>query len=251
MKKVLTLLCIFSALSFNSFAQKPTAPKSTPPPGPPRPMPYVLKKEYDPAMADISSRVNSALNAAASARRGISDGFSKVVELDSQMQQVQDILNSANFKIAITSDSLKTTRTSIEEFRTVSENNIKDLQAKNDLLKKYLYILFGASIFLLLLVAIITNVRVSKVTGTVTKMEVSLKRSLIEEMERNHAQMQKEVKDEIQSLKGRIQIETGSLRTELKSQMNRDKDAMMADLNMLKDKMGMGDAPPENAGEKS
>jgi SMC interacting uncharacterized protein involved in chromosome segregation len=63
-----------------------------------------------------------------------------------QMQQVEEVLNSTNFKIALTSDSLNKTRTSIEEVQKESNEGMLALNEQVKGLKSQLMLLWVLAI---------------------------------------------------------------------------------------------------------
>ena len=116
MKKMLTLLlAIFVLVSVTNAQKSKTPPPPAPKPVPKGPPPYVLKKDYEPKMIEMEAKINAASNAAGAARRNAEQEMGKLTRLDSQMSEVQNILNSANFQIAMNADSLAVTRSSIDE----------------------------------------------------------------------------------------------------------------------------------------
>src|SRR6476660_9785502 len=107
MKKILTLfLTLFVLVSLTNAQRSKTPPPPAPKPVPKGPPPYVLKKDYEPKMAEMEAKINAASGAAHAARRSAEQETGKLTRLDSQMSDVQNILNSANFQIAMNADSL-------------------------------------------------------------------------------------------------------------------------------------------------
>ena len=80
-----------------------------------------MKKDFEDRIAGVEGAANSAKKATNSLRAEIEGKFQSVEELNNKMTSVEEILNSANFKIATTNDSLKLTQTSIDEFRVETE----------------------------------------------------------------------------------------------------------------------------------
>ena len=106
---VCMMIAYTSTVNAKVLQQKPAAPPK-PVAAAPKPSPaYVLKKDYELQMLDMGEKISNASNSTAALRRNVGDKLEKIVLLDSQMQNVEKILNSASFQIALTSDSLKET----------------------------------------------------------------------------------------------------------------------------------------------
>ncbi len=158
MKKLL-LLCSLFTLTINiSFSQKPKPVTPAPRPVAKGPVPYVLKKDYEPQIEELKAKVNAAANAAASARNSVDGKFNKVILLDSQMQEVQNILNSASFQIAMNADSLKETRFSMEEFQKKTDANFSIIQESQASFEQKVWMLFGIALSATVLVFVIVLV---------------------------------------------------------------------------------------------
>jgi len=162
MSKLYYLVCILFAytasVNAKALQQKPGTAKplaAAPKPAAKVTAQYVLKKDYDAQIQEMTGKISGAVNSTASLRRSVADKLEKVIVLDSQMQNVEKILNSASFQIALTSDSLKETRFSMEEFKKGTESNINELHSSNEELKNYLFIFFGASAGLTLILFIV------------------------------------------------------------------------------------------------
>jgi chromosome segregation ATPase len=140
MKKIILLLVLCNGLFFHVQAQKkiqPTTPKptTTAPAQPKGPVPYLLKKDFETIQAELNAKIKSANDQAASAKQAVSTKMGQVSELNNKMQQVEEILNSANFKISLQSDSLKSTQMLIEELKAEEKAHFEMLQAENASLK--------------------------------------------------------------------------------------------------------------------
>lgn len=129
MKKIILLSILFSLVTF-TMAQRKPEPKPAPAPTvkkPTGPSPYVLKKDYDSLSASLRNQIKSLQSSLGSIRGTIGSKDKEIDALMLQMKQVEDVLNSTNFKIALTSDSLDKTRTSIEEVQKESREGIQTL----------------------------------------------------------------------------------------------------------------------------
>lgn len=129
MKKIILLSILFSLVTF-TMAQRKPEPKPAPAPTvkkPTGPSPYVLKKDYDSLSTSLRNQIKSLQSSLGSIRGTIGSKDKEIDALMLQMKQVEDVLNSTNFKIALTSDSLDKTRTSIEEVQKESREGIQTL----------------------------------------------------------------------------------------------------------------------------
>ncbi|AMS26532.1 hypothetical protein AEM51_05340 [Bacteroidetes bacterium UKL13-3] len=244
MKKLLILTSTTLFFTVCVFAQQPrTAPRPVPtaPKGPP---PYVLKKDYEPKMEELSNKVNSAQSAAVAARRSVEEKFSKVVDLDSQMQQVQAILSSANFQIAMNADSLKETRTSIESIQKSSNENFARLEQSTTDIANRVWMLFGiAMAFTILILLVVMNTmkkRLNSLETILHQNEEVLKKSLSLGLEKH----QKEIKDEMQSAESRILLDTATLKREFTHQLNQQKESSHSMIQLLATKIEALENPP-------
>jgi len=238
MNRILILFCLGclcinpqTILSKTLQRKAPPAPVKAAPTAPaqPRQMPYVLKKDYEAQMQEIDSKVRSAVNAGASARNALSGTVQKVSELGAKMQRVEEILNSANFKLALTSDSLKSTQISVEEFRKQTELSLDVIQAKNNELTNYIYILLGLCIILPIIVLIVLLISMGKFKSTLSKQS--------DIMNAGMKKFSAEMSEEMQSVKTKVQGEMYSLSTNLKVKMMHDKEESVTQINQLLQKL--------------
>jgi chromosome segregation ATPase len=140
MKKIILLMILCNGLFYHVQAQKkiqPAAPKptTTAPAQPKGPVPYLLKKDFETIQTELNAKIKTANDQAAAAKQAINSKMSQVSELSTKMQQVEEILNSANFKISLQSDSLKSTHMLIEELQAGEKAHFEMLQAENASLK--------------------------------------------------------------------------------------------------------------------
>jgi hypothetical protein len=200
----------------------------------------VLKKDFEPQMDEMSSKVKAALNSSASIRKEMSGKLEMVTELNDKMQKVEDILNSANFKIALTSDSLKTTRNSMEDFRKETEANLESMHAENAELKQYVWIALGAAGLLPVIVLVIAII----LTGRQRKMLREHIDSMIAEMQKNRTDLKNEVQalksgvdGEIYSAKAELNVKLMNMKEESDNQLKRITDETVAQLKEMAQKL--------------
>ncbi|MES2780191.1 MAG: hypothetical protein V4651_09880 [Bacteroidota bacterium] len=253
MKKLLILVSTPLLISLTLFAQQPkSVPRPVPAPkGPP---PYVLKKDYEPQIAEMNTKISAANNAAAAVRRSMEGKFDKMVELDSQMQQVQAILSSANFQIAMNADSLKETRLSLDGIQKKMDENFARMEQAHSDLSNYVWILFGVSMALtvgvLLILMSMMKKRMTTMETILHQNEEVLKKSLSLGLEKH----QKEMKDEMQKSESRALLDIATLKRELTHQITQQKDTTNAMIQSLTTKIEALETPPsesdaESAGE--
>jgi len=148
MKKILLLTILCFPVLF-SWAQRKPEPKPVTAPAvrkPSGPSPYVLKKEYDSVSTSLRNQIKSLQGTIGSLKGSIGDKDNELSALALQMKQVEDLLNSTNFKIALTSDSLDKTRLSIEEVQRESNEGLLALNEQVKDLKTQLMLLWVLAI---------------------------------------------------------------------------------------------------------
>jgi hypothetical protein len=250
MKKLLILLTATLFSTVTLFAQQPkSVPRPVPvPKGPP---PYVLKKDYEPAMVELNNKISAANNAAAAVRRSMEGKFDKMVVLDSQMQQVQSILSSANFQIAMNADSLKETRLSLDGIQKKTDENFAKLEQAHHDLASNVWMLFGVSMaFTVVVLMVLMNMmkkRMSTLETILHQNEEVLKKSLSLGLEKQ----QKELKEEMHSSESRLLVDTATLKRELTYQLNQQKDSTHSMIQSLAAKVEALETPPESDTESS
>ena len=238
MNKILLLVCI----AFTSIAlvnakttQKPAPVK--PVAAAPKSLPYVLKKDYDPQILEMNGKINGALNSTAALRRSIGDKLEKVTLLDTQMQNVERILNSASFQIALTSDSLKETRFSMEEFRKVTESNESELHAANAELKNYLFIFFGAALLLTIILFIVLlvmmNSKIKGIKNTFEQQSKEFQMNLSDKMQKHETLLS----DDINSTKNRMQYDLNTMKSDITTQISSENESLMTQIKLLSKKI--------------
>ncbi len=199
---------------------QPRAPKG--------PSPYVLKKEYDEQQVLLNDKIKQALNSSYSVRNSIEGKFAQVNVLNDKMTKVEEILSSANFQIALTSDSLKTTRNSIEEFRATTDTNLNSLNSKQQELNLYLYILFGVSILLSILFFAFMTMKLNKLSKAMLQQSLMVKAEL---------QKNDDLKEQINGMRSKIQGDIYALKAEMISKFNKELDLTASQLKMISAKL--------------
>ena len=148
MKKIILLCILFSVVTF-TMAQRKPEPKPAPTPvakKPSGPSPYVLKKDYDSLSTSLRNQIKSLQGSLGSIRGTMGNKDKEIDDLILQMKQVEEVLSSTNFKIALTSDSLNQTRTSIEEVQKESNEGLLALNEQVKGLKTQLMLLWVLAI---------------------------------------------------------------------------------------------------------
>lgn len=238
MKKILLFISIIFVCEFLSTAQTPQAKPGTPvrpgaPAAPKGVPPYVLKKDYEVAVQEMQSRIQSALGSSSSARKEMHEKLGVVDTLNMKMQQVEEILNSANFKIANTSDSLKTARNSMEEFRKETEANIQSIKSENAMMMYFIYGLIGLCVLLPIIVLVVLSSKINKMKDTLTDTLKSSTDAMNSDIHKSLTQS----KTELQSLKSSIEGEVYSVRAEMKVKMMDAKDEADAQFQTIINKL--------------
>jgi hypothetical protein len=235
---------IFAMCVVPVFSQK-NKPVATPkiPPVPKGPPPYVLKKDYEPQMEELKAKVAAANNATAAVRNSLDNKFERVILLDSQMTQVQEILNSASFQISMNADSLKETRFSMEEFQKKTDANFSIIQSSQNAFSQKVWMLFSAAmaftVVVLVVVLIMLNKRISFIQNVLNKNEEVIKKSLSIQLDK----LQKELKDEMQSAESRTLSDVSAIKREITHQMNADKIANAASINEISGRLAFIENP--------
>lgn len=176
-----------------------------------KPPPYVYRTDYDAKMKEVDSKVNGAVGTAQALKRELSGKLDKVDELDAKMLQVEEILNSANFKIGLTNDSLKKTRFSVDEFKTETDKKTTELYAEADMQKKLIWGAMGLAVLLTFGLMLVMNSRLRKQNNAMHRQAEEYSTKLAEELE----QQRKSVADELIQFKMRVQDDAARIRTEM------------------------------------
>jgi flagellar biosynthesis/type III secretory pathway M-ring protein FliF/YscJ len=213
MKKIL-LTCSFALIcaACPLFGQKKTVADPQPQTQTQKkPPPYVYRTDYDVKMKEVDSKVNSAVGTAQALKRELSGKLDKVDVLDAKMLQVEEILNSANFKIGLTNDSLKKTRFSVDEFKTETDKKTTELHAQADMQKKLIWGAMGLAVLLTFGLMLMMNSRLRKQRNAMHKQAEEYSAKLTEELELQR----KSVADELVQFKMRVQDDVARIRTEM------------------------------------
>jgi septal ring factor EnvC (AmiA/AmiB activator) len=243
MKKILILL-FFSWAVISVIAQPRPAPKPAAAPvakRPSGPSPYVLKKDYDSLSTSLRNQMRAMQGTLSSVRGSLGSKDQKLDALANQMKQVVEVLNSTNFKISLTSDSLTKTRTSIEEVQAESKSGISELKSLNEKLNMQVIILWVLSILSLLLAAFIW-------ISTKKQIKASSDAQLfkLNAMERSLLDTKNSLEEELKNFESKIETESRSsqhyterqsnvLKDNLKN-MNEELKALSQEVQLLKDK---------------
>ncbi|HYG16612.1 MAG TPA: hypothetical protein VEC12_12725 [Bacteroidia bacterium] len=200
-----------------------------------KPPPYVMKTDYDAKMATVDAKVNAAVNAANSVKNEVAGKLDKVAELDAKMLQVEEILNSANFKIASTDDSLKRTRFSVDEFKANTEAQINKL-AETDGQMRFLWAGIAVAFLLAGAIILLMNNRLHKMKNSMHKVSEEFSLKLETEMEKA-SQQQRAYKDEVDVMKRRVQDDLVLLKTDLMRTVNANNESTAQQLQLIMDKL--------------
>lgn len=224
MKKIILLLLILcNGLFINVHAQKkiqPAAPKpvTTAPAQPKGPIPYLLKKDFETIQTEMNAKIKAANDQAAAAKQAINSKMSQVTELNTKMVQVEEILNSANFKISLQSDSLKSTHMLIEELKAEEKAHFEMLQAENASLKSkdtnLMVIIAGMGLVIIILLF--------WQVGGLKKSVSSQIKSSNSRMEADLNKMDAENREALNAANSKIQSDLSYLKSELSNSQTRN-----------------------------
>lgn len=196
MKKLLLVLFLGS-ITLSSIGQTRT---QTPPAGTPRPakpraaLPYVVKKDFDTIMTQLKSQLRSVQGGLSNLRGSINNKDGEILALQNQMKQVGEVLNSTNFKINLTSDSLSQTRLSLEEVQNENETRFQKLDKQiesNDFTHIIYWILIGLALVLPILVWVFMNNKIQSLQNAINNSKRHLESTLEENQESLAKQIQK------------------------------------------------------------
>lgn len=214
MKKILLLLCFALMCStYPLLAQKKTTTTTTPQQTQKKPSPYVFRTDYDVKMKEVDAKVSSAVGTAQTLKRELSGKLDKVDELDSKMLQVEEILNSANFKISLTNDSLTKTRFSIDEFKADTDKKTNELYAESEMQKSLIWGAMALSVVLTFGLMLLMNNRLRKLKNSMSLQAAQQDELLNQRLE----EQRKSITDELVQFKARMQDDTLRMRTEIRS----------------------------------
>lgn len=246
---VLLALSVSATLMAQKKIQQPAPkPAAAPTPAAPKTVPYLLKKDFEPIQADINNRLKNAEAAANAAKQSVNSKMAEVGNLSKKMVLVEEILNSANFRISLTSDSLKDTRMEIEDLKGLigklektNAEQAEQLKSKDSML---MGIIFGLSALILgLLFWMIGSVKnqTKKELGNASfKLENEI-RSQSESLQQALNGISDNLHSGLSGLKAEVISITSKQANDLSSNFNeratRDKEALLNQIIALQDQL--------------
>ena len=184
MKKTLLLLLLFVSVG-SMLAQRKPAPKPAnavpASPKPKGPVPYVMKKDYDSTMLKMTNQIGGMQRSFNSIKGGINSKDNQINSLESKMLKVEEVLNSTNFKMSLTSDSLSQTRVTFEEVQKNHEAkfaNIEDDLANQKQTNKLLYLIIVIAFILPIIVWYFLNKKIQELQKNTLNNHLKLESSL-------------------------------------------------------------------------
>ena len=250
MNKIILLICFVGLIFSNAYAQPKVQPKPAPvrpttPPGPRMPPPqYVLKKDFEPKIQELENKVRSAVNAGASARNNVAVVQDSVNQIGAKVLDIETLLNSANFKISLNSDSLKSTQARIDEVRVEMDRQATALKAENDKAFMMIYILFGLCI---LLPALVYYMMISADKKSQAEIRNYSER-MSADIQKNYISQQ----DEIKKIKSNLEGDVYNAKADMNMHLTRDRDANTAQFKKLQQLIdNKADKPVEESAEES
>lgn len=236
MKKILLLTGLMGLLLTQIAAQtKQKTQTTTTQTQQKKPPPYVMKTDYDAKMATVDAKVNAAVSAANAVKNEVAGKLDKVAELDAKMLEVEEILNSANFKIASTDDSLKRTRFSVDEFRANTEAQINRL-VETDGQMSFMWAGITVTFLLAGFIILLMNNRLHKMKNAMHKVSEEFSMKLETEMEKSN-QQQQAYKEEVNLMRRRVQDDLIVLKTDLMRTVNANNESTAQQLQLIMDKL--------------
>ncbi|HPD64049.1 MAG TPA: hypothetical protein P5050_00050 [Bacteroidia bacterium] len=157
---VYTLVALF--MISNLFAQTTTPPKTPPKTPPPQ---YVLKKDYDASMAEMSeklSRISGQIGALSARVNAKDNNFDA---LKANIDTLTKVLQSMNIKVSLTSDSLSNTIFTVSDLRKKVDDDLEVVRGSVTMVKGMVLLAFAGLAVLLVLEIIlffILNKKISK-----------------------------------------------------------------------------------------
>ena len=180
------------------------------------PSPYLLKKDFEDRIAGVEGAANSAKKATNSLRAEIEGKFQSVEELNNKMTSVEEILNSANFKIATTNDSLKLTQTSIDEFRVETEAKLKTLE-KADEQFTYAYAGIGLALVLVIVVFVVMNSKVNTMKAIIAAQEEVISKKIHNEMHHVQTKLSRDISHAKSDMNHKLDAEKAAVAEQIQS----------------------------------
>jgi hypothetical protein len=180
------------------------------------PSPYLLKKDFEDRIAGVEGAANSAKKATNSLRAEIEGKFQSVEELNNKMTSVEEILNSANFKIATTNDSLKLTQTSIDEFRAETEAKLKKLEVADEQFT-YAYAGIGLALVLAIVIFVVMNSKINAMKAIVAAQEEVLNKKIHDEMHHAQTKLSRDISHAKSDMNQKFDTEKAAVAEQIKS----------------------------------
>ena len=180
------------------------------------PSPYLLKKDFEDRIAGVEGAANSAKKATNSLRAEIEGKFQSVEELNNKMTSVEEILNSANFKIATTNDSLKLTQTSIEEFRVDTEAKLKKLEVADEQFT-YAYAGIGLALVLVIVVFVVMNSKINAMKAIIAAQEEVINKKIHDEMHHVQTKLSRDISHAKSDMNHKIDAEKTAVAEQIQS----------------------------------
>lgn len=212
----------------------PKTPAKTPPPQ------YVLKKDYDAAIAELTDKVNrlSGQIGALSAKVNVKNNDFEV--LKTNIDTLNKVLQSMDIKVSLTSDSLSNTIFTVSDLRKKVDDDL-DILRSSISNAKILGLISFAGLIILLILQLILFFILNKKIGKLTYLEEAVNEAL-EEAKEDFNKMKSEIKPlitkEIQLSQAAIDTRLTRTRVELidmialaKKQMEKSHEEILKKLN--------------------
>ncbi|MFA6261894.1 MAG: hypothetical protein WC760_10525 [Bacteroidia bacterium] len=246
MKKILVaflLVLSFYPLLLQAQSRKPKPAAVAPTPPRPRvpPPQYLLKKDFDAKFSELESRVRSAQNAGASARNQASMYGDSIQSMSYKISEIESILNSANFKITLNEDSLKTTQSRIDELRADADKTYKEINAKAADQAMLIWVLLGLCIVLPGIVFAIMLMQNRKI-----HLELrNLSERVSNDLQKNYISLQ----DAMKSLRTNVEGEVYSIKADAHHKLVQETDVLKRNIRDLQSALDQKQDKPVETGE--
>lgn len=235
------LLSLFSTDFVWAQSKKPApAPAPAAPPRPRVPPPqYVQKKDFDAKISELESRVRSAQNAGSTARNLAGEMADSLSGMGYKISEIESILNSANFKINLNEDSLKSTQTRIDELRSDMDKNLKEVQAKNESQQNLIWTLLALCIVLPVTVFIMMMLNNRK-----THLELrNIGERVNNDLQKNYISLQ----DAMKTLKTNVDGEVYNIKADAHHKLTQESDNLKRSIRELQNALNNKMDKPEES----